>query len=111
MRTNAGCQLASERSGSGWHGTAQQAEGPYHRLMSPTIFRSGGFSVFFYSQEERRLHVHVHHADGLVKIWIEPEIEIATVYGLNRSQISAALKLVQEHEDEIRRAWEEHFGS
>jgi hypothetical protein len=79
--------------------------------VSPTIVRSGGFSVFFYSQEEPRLHVHVHHADGLVKIWIEPEIEIATAYGLNRSQVTAALKLVKGHEYEIRRAWEEHFGS
>ena len=32
--------------------------------MSPTVFRQGGFRFYFFSREEERPHVHVHHATG-----------------------------------------------
>jgi hypothetical protein len=44
-------------------------------------------------------------------IWLAPEIAIAQNYGLSPARLAAALRLVQEHEDEIRRAWQTHFGS
>ena len=56
------------------------------------------------------MHVHVYHAEGEAKFWLEPRIELAQNYGLNRRRLAAALRLVQEHEDEIRNAWEAHFG-
>ena len=56
------------------------------------------------------MHVHVYHADGEAKFWLEPQIELAQNYGLNRRRLGAALRLVQEHEDEIRSAWKAHFG-
>ncbi len=58
-----------------------------------------------------RPHVHVHHADGEAKFWLEPEIELARNHGLSPRRITAALTLVRRHEDEIRRAWQAHFGS
>lgn len=57
------------------------------------------------------MHVHVHHADGEAKFWLEPQVELAANYGLSRKRLADALQLVQEHEDEIRDAWKEHFGS
>ena len=78
--------------------------------MSPTIFREGGFRFFFFSREESRLHVHVHHADGEAKFWLEPQIELAQNYGLNDRQIRAAEALVRKHEHDIRAAWRKHFG-
>ena len=45
--------------------------------MSPTVFRAGGFRFYFFSREETRMHVHVHHAEGEAKFWLEPEIELA----------------------------------
>ena len=56
------------------------------------------------------MHVHVHHAEGEAKFWLEPEIELAQNYGLSRRRITAALTLVRRHEDEIRGAWQDHFG-
>ena len=79
--------------------------------MSPTIFRAGGFRFYFFSREERRMHVHVHTANGEAKFWVEPQIELAHNYGLNDRQLNDALQLVREHEDEIRKAWKAHFGS
>ena len=56
------------------------------------------------------MHVHVQHAKGEAKVWIEPEIELAESCGLSRGQVAAALRLIREHEDEIRAAWKKHFG-
>lgn len=79
--------------------------------MSPTVFRASGFRFFFFSREEPRIHVHVHRENGEAKFWIEPEIKLAINYGLSQAQLNRAKKLIEEHEDEIRNAWKEHFGS
>ena len=77
--------------------------------MSPTIFREGGFRFFFFSREEARLHVHVAHAGGVAKFWLEPTIALAHNYGLSERQLRAAAFLIRGHEKEIRAAWREHF--
>jgi hypothetical protein len=77
--------------------------------VSPTVLREGGFRFYFFSREERRMHVHVYHAEGEAKFWLDPRIELSQNYGLSRRRLASALRLVQEHEDEIRRAWEVHF--
>jgi len=53
--------------------------------------------------------VHVHHASGEAKFWLEPTIALAQNFGLSRVNVAAALRLVREHEDEIRTAWGKHF--
>ena len=78
--------------------------------MSPTVLRHGPLRFYFFSREERRVHVHVHAPEGEAKFWLEPTIELATNHGLPQRHVSEALRLVQEHEDEIRSAWQEHFG-
>ena len=79
--------------------------------MSPTVFRSGGFRFYFFSREENRIHVHVHGQRGEAKFWIEPEIELAENYGLSSRELTRAIRLIREHKDDIRKAWESHFGS
>lgn len=49
-------------------------------------------------------------ADGEAKFWIEPEIELARNYQLSDPDLSRALQLVVDHEQEIRDAWQRHFG-
>jgi len=78
--------------------------------LSPTIFREDGFRFFFFSREETRLHVHVHHADGEAKFWLEPAIELAQNYGLNDRQLRFTETLIRRHEHDIRSAWLKHFG-
>ena len=79
--------------------------------MSPTVFRSGGFRFYFFSREEPRLHVHVHHVEGEAKFWVAPRIELAINHGLTPRQLATVERLVREHEDEIRQAWQDHFAS
>ena len=57
------------------------------------------------------MHVHVTHADGEAKLWIEPEIEVAMNQGLSQKQVNEALALVRTHREEIVHAWHVHFGN
>lgn len=79
--------------------------------MSPTIFREDGFRFYFFSREEQRMHVHVYCGNGEAKFWLEPRIELAQNYGLNDREIRAVEALIRTHENDIRTAWREHFGS
>ncbi len=57
------------------------------------------------------MHVHVYHGDDNAKFWLEPNIELAQNHGLRPRQLRRILRLIKEHEDEIRYCWEEHFRS
>jgi len=78
--------------------------------VSPTVFRHGGYRFYFFSREETRPHVHVHHAEGEAKIWLEPKVELARNYGMSPRRLTSVLDLVRRHEREIRAAWKKHFG-
>lgn len=56
------------------------------------------------------MHVHVQAQTGEAKYWLEPRIELAQNHGLNARQVNTALRLVEEHADEIRKAWKTYFG-
>jgi uncharacterized protein DUF4160 len=67
-------------------------------------------SALTLQSEEDRLHIHVQSPDGEAKFWIDPVIELARNYQLSAQDVSRALQLVIEHEQEIRDAWNRHFG-
>jgi hypothetical protein len=79
--------------------------------MSPTVLRIRGYRFYFFSREERRPHVHVQHASGEAKFWLEPRVELAADYGLGSTHINAVRKIIEEHVNDIRAAWTKHFGS
>ncbi len=56
------------------------------------------------------MHVHVQSPDGEAKFWLEPAIALAQNQGLKGRSIFESLQLIREHEQEIRRAWQAHFG-
>jgi hypothetical protein len=62
-------------------------------------------------REERRTHVHVQHETGEAKFWLDPSIELGQNYGLTPSRVATVRRLIEEHENEIRRAWKAHFGT
>lgn len=78
--------------------------------MSPTVLRVDGYRFFFFSREELRPHVHVAHHSGEAKIWLEPGVVVAHHHGLNARQLAEVVRLVREHHDDIRHAWDAHFG-
>ncbi len=78
--------------------------------MSPTVFREKGYRFFFFSREESRVHVHVYCGDGEAKFWLEPEIELAGNHHLSRRQLKELEDIIEAHYDELKSAWQEHFG-
>jgi hypothetical protein len=83
----------------------------YAGSVSPTVLRVKGFRFYFFSREERRAHIHVQHADGEAKFWIDPAVELAANFGLKPKRAAEAQKLIEEHLNEIRGAWSKHFPS
>jgi hypothetical protein len=79
--------------------------------VAPTIVRDGQFRLFFFSREEERVHVHVAHPEGEAKFWLTPHIAIATSTGLSPRQLREAQLIVEAHIEEIRDAWNHHFGA
>ena len=57
------------------------------------------------------MHVHVISSDGEAKYWVTPNIELARNYGLSPRDLGKIETLIREHEQEIRDAWQQHFGS
>src|SRR3989441_6145331 len=80
------------------------------RCVSPTVLRVRGYRFYFFSREEPRAHVHVQHATGEAKFWLEPELKLAQNYGLSSARINTALRIIRGHQNEIRAAWKKHFG-
>jgi hypothetical protein len=78
--------------------------------MSPTVLRVAGYRFYFFSREETRPHVHVQHATGEAKFWLEPRIECAANHGLSAARVATAQRLVKENRNAIRVAWKAHFG-
>jgi hypothetical protein len=77
--------------------------------MSPTGLRVRGYRFYFYSREQTRPHVHVQHASGEAKSWLDPKVALANDYGLSEARAAVAVRIAREHEDDIRAAWRAHF--
>ncbi len=78
--------------------------------MSPTVFRKGKYRFFFFSREEEREHIHVVSPEGEAKFWIEPTVALSNYKGLTARQLRNLQNIVEEHKNEIKKAWQKHIG-
>ena len=44
------------------------------------------------------------------KFWLDPEIAMCRNHGLTAHRVDVVRRLIVEHESEIRKAWQAHFG-
>jgi ribosomal protein L16/L10AE len=79
--------------------------------MSPTVLKYKEYRLFFFSREEKRMHIHVSSQNGEVKYWIEPEIELAQNIGFSEKQLNEVKHIILKHINEITDAWIKHFNS
>ena len=56
------------------------------------------------------MHVHIHCGDGEAKFWLEPQIELVRNYRLSRPRLREIERIIEEHYDELRTAWQDRFG-
>ena len=78
--------------------------------MSPTVFRYQNFRFHFFSREEPRMHIHVYCGHGEAKFWIQPDIILARNFGLTEPELRLLRSVIEERLDEIKTAWNAHFG-
>ena len=67
---------------------------------APRPFRKYGFRFYFYANEGSPLepcHVHVEKGDGDAKVWLQPELKIASQSGFSTQEIRDILALIEEH--------------
>jgi Domain of unknown function (DUF4160) len=79
----------------------------------PTIFRSGSFRFFFYSNEgspREPAHVHVERRNIEAKFWLRPEVHLAYNDGFSARSLREVLRLVEANRERIEKAWDEFFG-
>lgn len=74
------------------------------------MFRDGPYRYFFYSGDrEEPPHVHVERDDSVVKFWLDP-VRLVSSVGFRRSDIGRVQELVEEHQEELLRSWDEFFN-
>ncbi len=79
----------------------------------PVVFRYKGFRFFFYSNEGKPrepVHVHVRAGGCEAKLWLEPQVRIATSYGFDAGTLRELVEVSQTHREMIERAWHDCFG-
>ena len=79
-------------------------------IMSPTVFKEHGYRFFFFSKEEKRMHVHVISGDGEAKFWLKPEIELANNYRYSRKQLRDIESIIEVHYHELVSTWQKYFN-
>ena len=77
--------------------------------MSPTVFRQMGYRFFFFSREEKRMHIHVYSENGEAKFWMDPQIELAKNHKLSKHQINEIEGILEVRYGEIKESWYKHF--
>jgi hypothetical protein len=76
----------------------------------PTVLRSGPYRFFFYAGDrDEPPHVHVEREANRAKLWLEP-VRLQESGGFNAREINRIAALVEEHRDELLRAWNEYFN-
>ena len=77
----------------------------------PTILTSGPYRFFFYSNERGEpAHVHVERDTAEAKFWLDP-VSLASNHGFAAHELNTITTLVEKHREEIREAWNNHFGT
>lgn len=47
--------------------------------------------------------------DGEAKFWIDPTVSLADYVGFSKKQLVELHKTVEDHKNEIAKAWKKHF--
>ena len=74
----------------------------------PTVLKIDGYRFFFFSDEHTPEHIHIEKGDSYIRIEIE-SLKVTNSYNINSKEIKKLVKLVAEHKDKLREAWNEYF--
>jgi hypothetical protein len=76
----------------------------------PTVTIIGPYRFHFYSSDRHEpLHVHVDRDAATAMFWLDP-VRLERSAGYSRVELARRLKMVDRHQIEFRRKWNEYFG-
>jgi len=76
----------------------------------PTVLRSAGYRLYFYSHEPNEPpHVHVDRDERSAKFWLDP-VGLARNLGFSAHELTRIQELVQRNRVELLEAWNGYFG-
>jgi hypothetical protein len=78
--------------------------------MSPTVFREKNYRFFFFSREEKRVHIHVVSPNGEAKFWLTPNIKLAQSIGFSVHELKSLEEIITQNREMINESWRSHFG-
>lgn len=77
----------------------------------PTVLRDGPYSfVFFSSDRGEPPHIHVKRDRKIAKYWLD-SVELAKNRGFGEHELNDVERLVVQHQQTLREAWNDHFGA
>jgi len=73
----------------------------------PKFFNFLGFWIGRFSHEESRAHVHVlkFGSSAAMKVWLEPELDVAYNKGINAALANKILNEIRRRKDECLKKW------
>ena len=75
----------------------------------PTVLRIGPYRFFFYAGDrEEPPHVHVERDRNKAKFWLNP-VRLHSSRGFRSPEIETIRKLVEAHQIDLRRSWNDYF--
>lgn len=76
----------------------------------PTVFRHGPYAfVFFSSDQNEPLHIHVKRDRAIAKYWLAP-VSLANNRGFKKAELRKVAKLVVKYQQRLIEAWHDYFG-
>ncbi len=78
----------------------------------PKFFEFLGFWIGRFSDEEKRPHVHVlkFGSSEAMKVWLEPDVEIEYIKGINASTANKIVAEIRSRKNECLRKWKSANG-
>jgi hypothetical protein len=77
----------------------------------PTVFQIGPYSFIFFSSDQREpAHIHVKRDRQIAKFWLSP-ISLAKNRGFKEHELNRIVGLIEENQQKLLEAWNEHFGA
>ena len=76
----------------------------------PTVLRVGPYRFFFYAGDRTEpAHVHVERDANRAKLWLDP-VRLQESGGFPRGELARIVMMVQEHEADLQRSWDDYFA-
>lgn len=75
----------------------------------PTVLRIRSYRFFFFAGDrDEPPHIHVEHDDKNAKFWLDP-VRLQRSGQFTRIELQRVQRLVEQHQTELLRSWNEFF--